>query len=266
VDLVIEAVFEGMALKKAIFQELDRMCKPGAILASNTSTLSIDEIASATSRPESVIGTHFFSPANVMRLLEIVRGKASSKEVVATCMQLSKTLGKVGVLVGNCRGFVGNRMFGPYRREAQFLIEEGAGIEAVDQALSDFGMAMGPLATGDLAGLDVGWRIRKEYRHLEVPGIRQPFVEDRLCELGRCGQKTGAGWYTYDDQRRAAPDPAVGELIRKWVEEAGIVQRQISAAEITDRCLYALVNEGARILEEGYARRASDIDIIYING
>jgi len=266
VDLVIEAVFEGMALKKAIFQELDRMCKPGAILASNTSTLSIDEIASATSRPESVIGTHFFSPANVMRLLEIVRGKASSKEVVATCMQLSKTLGKVGVLVGNCRGFVGNRMFGPYRREAQFLIEEGAGIEAVDQALSDFGMAMGPLATGDLAGLDVGWRIRKEYRHLEVPGIRQPFVEDRLCELGRYGQKTGAGWYKYDDQRRAAPDPAVGELIRKWVEEAGIVQRQISAVEITDRCLYALVNEGARILEEGYALRASDIDIIYING
>ena len=266
VDLVIEAVFEGMALKKAIFQELDRMCKPGAILASNTSTLSIDEIASATSRPESVIGTHFFSPANVMRLLEIVRGKASSKEVLATCMQLSKTLGKVGVLVGNCRGFVGNRMFGPYRREAQFLIEEGAGIEAVDQTLSDFGMAMGPLATGDLAGLDVGWRIRKEYRHLEVPGIRQPFVEDRLCELGRYGQKTGAGWYKYDDQRRASPDPAVGELIRKWVEEAGIVQRQISAAEITDRCLYALVNEGARILEEGYALRASDIDIIYING
>ena len=266
VDLVIEAVFEGMALKKAIFQELDRMCKPGAILASNTSTLSIDEIASATSRPESVIGTHFFSPANVMRLLEIVRGKASSKEVVATCMQLSRTLGKVGVLVGNCRGFVGNRMFGPYRREAQFLIEEGAGIEAVDQALSDFGMAMGPLATGDLAGLDVGWRIRKEYRHLEVPGIRQPFAEDRLCELGRYGQKTGAGWYKYDDQRRAAPDPAVGELIRKWVEEAGIVQRQISAVEITDRCLYALVNEGARILEEGYALRASDIDIIYING
>jgi 3-hydroxyacyl-CoA dehydrogenase len=265
-NLVIEAVFEGMALKKEVFRELDRVCKPGAILASNTSTLSIDEIASATSRPESVIGTHFFSPANVMRLLEIVRGKASSKEVVATCMQLSKTLGKVGVLVGNCRGFVGNRMFGPYRREAQFLIEEGASIEAVDQALSDFGMAMGPLATGDLAGLDVGWRIRKEYRHLEVPGIRQPFVEDRLCELGRYGQKTGAGWYKYDDQRRAAPDPAVGELIRRWVEDAAIVQRQISAAEIADRCLYALVNEGARILEEGYALRASDIDIIYING
>ena len=172
VDLVIEAVFEGMALKKEIFKELDRVCKPGAILASNTSTLSIDEIASSTSRPGFVIGTHFFSPANVMRLLEIVRGKATSKEVVATCMQLSKSLGKVGVLVGNCRGFVGNRMFGPYRREAQFLVEEGAGIEAVDQALSGFGMAMGPLATGDLAGLDVGWRIRKEYRHLEVPGIR----------------------------------------------------------------------------------------------
>jgi len=266
VDLVIEAVFEGMALKKEVFKELDRVSKPGAILASNTSTLSIDEIASATSRPESVIGTHFFSPANVMRLLEIVRGKASSKEVVATCMQLSKTLGKVGVLVGNCRGFVGNRMFGPYRREAQFLVEEGAGVEAVDRALSDFGMAMGPLGTGDLAGLDVGWRIRKEYRHLEVPGIRQPFVEDRLCELGRYGQKTRAGWYKYDDQRRAAPDPMVDELIRKWVEHAGTPQRQISAAEITDRCLYALVNEGARILEEGYALRASDIDVIYING
>jgi len=266
VDLVIEAVFEGMALKKEVFKELDRVCKPGAILASNTSTLSIDEIASSTSRPAFVIGTHFFSPANVMRLLEIVRGKATSREVIATCMQLSKKLGKVGVLVGNCRGFVGNRMFGPYRREAQFLVEEGAGIEAVDQALSDFGMAMGPLATGDLAGLDVGWRIRKEYRHLPERGIRQPFLEDRLCELGRYGQKTSAGWYKYDEQRRATPDPVVDELIRKLVAEAGIVQRQISAAEIIDRCLYALVNEGARILEEGYAQRASDIDIIYLNG
>src|ERR1700722_539673 len=209
VDLVIEAVFEGMALKKEVFRDLDRVCKPGALVASNTSTLSIDEIAASTARPEFVIGTHFFSPANVMRLLEIVRGKATSKEVVATCMQLSKTLGKVGVLVGNCRGFVGNRMFGPYRREAQFLVEEGAGIEAVDKALVDFGNAMGPLAVGDLAGLDVGWRIRKEYQHLEVPGIRQPFTEDNLCELGRFGQKTGAGWYKYDDQRRASPDPAV---------------------------------------------------------
>ena len=266
VNLVIEAVFEGMALKKEVFKELDRVCKPGAILASNTSTLNIDEIAASTSRPAFVIGTHFFSPANVMRLLEIVRGKATSKEVIATCMQLSKTLGKVGVLVGNCRGFVGNRMFGPYRREAQFLIEEGASIEAVDKALVDFGNAMGPLAVGDLAGLDVGWRINKEYRHLQPPGIRQAFVEDHLCELGRFGQKTGAGWYKYDDQRRATPDPVVDELIRKWVAEAGTAQRQISAAEIVDRCIYALVNEGARILEEGYALRASDIDIIYLNG
>ena len=266
VNLVIEAVFEGMALKKEVFKELDRVCKPDAILASNTSTLNIDEIAASTSRPAFVIGTHFFSPANVMRLLEIVRGKATSKEVIATCMQLSKTLGKVGVLVGNCRGFVGNRMFGPYRREAQFLIEEGASIEAVDKALVDFGNAMGPLAVGDLAGLDVGWRINKEYRHLQPPGIRQAFVEDHLCELGRFGQKTGAGWYKYDDQRRATPDPVVDELIRKWVAEAGTAQRQISAAEIVDRCIYALVNEGARILEEGYALRASDIDIIYLNG
>src|SRR5215471_1467578 len=266
VDLVIEAVFEGMALKKEVFRELDRVCKAGAILASNTSTLSIDEIASATSRPEFVIGTHFFSPANVMRLLEIVRGKITSKEVIATCMQWSKALGKVGVLVGNCRGFVGNRMFHPYRREAQFLVEEGAAIAAVDQALTDFGMAMGPLATGDLAGLDVGWRIRKEYRHLEQPDVRQPILEDRLCELGRYGQKTAAGWYKYDEQRRAISDLQVHELVRKWVQEAGIAQRQVSASEVTDRCIYALVNEGARILQEGYALRASDIDIIYLNG
>jgi 3-hydroxyacyl-CoA dehydrogenase len=265
-DLVIEAVFEGMALKKEIFQQLDKVCKPGAILASNTSTLSIDEIAGATKRPASVIGLHFFSPANVMRLLEIVRGKATSKEVIATAMNLSKTLGKVGVLVGNCRGFVGNRMFGPYRREAQFLVEEGAPIEAVDKAMTDFGMAMGPLAVGDLAGLDVGWRIRKEYRHLEKPGVRQPFAEDNLCEQGRYGQKTGAGWYKYDENRRAINDPEVAALVKKWVSEAGTPQRQISAEEITDRCLYALVNEGARILEEGYALRASDIDIIYLNG
>src|SRR6202451_323957 len=255
-----------MSLKKEIFAELDRVCKPGAILASNTSTLSIDEIAATTSRPESVIGTHFFSPANVMRLLEIVRGKATSKEVIATCMQLSKTLGKVGVLVGNCRGFVGNRMFGPYRREAQFLVEEGASIEAVDQALFDFGMAMGPMATGDLAGLDVGWRIRKEYRHLEKPGVRQPFAEDRLCELGRYGQKTAAGWYKYDENRRPILDSEVDGLVRKWAAEAGIAQRKISSEEIVERCVYALVNEGARILEEGIVWRAVDIDIIYLNG
>jgi 3-hydroxyacyl-CoA dehydrogenase len=266
VDMVVEAVFEGMALKKTVFADLDRACRPGTILASNTSTLNVDEIASATTRPEFVIGTHFFSPANVMRLLEIVRGNNSSKEVIATCMQLSKKLGKIGVLVGNCRGFVGNRMFGPYRREAQFLVEEGAEVEAVDKALVDFGNAMGPLATGDLAGLDVGWRIRKEYRHLEKPGIRQPFAEDRLCEMGRYGQKTTKGWYLYDENRRASSDPEVTALVRKWSAEAGIPQRQISAEEIVDRCIYALVNEGARILEEGYALRGVDIDIIYLNG
>ncbi len=266
VDMVVEAVFEGMALKKQVFSELDRICKPGAILASNTSTLSIDEIAATTSRPQFVIGTHFFSPANVMRLLEIVRGKATSKEVIATCMQLSKKLGKIGVLVGNCRGFVGNRMFHPYVRESVFLVEEGATVEAVDSALYEFGMAMGPLAVGDLAGLDVGWRIRKEYRHLEKPGVRQAFAGDRLCEMGRYGQKTNAGWYKYDENRRAIPDPEVGAMARQWAAEAGIEQRRIPVDEIVDRCVYSLVNEGARILEEGYALRAVDIDIIYING
>jgi 3-hydroxyacyl-CoA dehydrogenase len=265
-DMVVEAVFEGMALKKQVFGDLDKICKKGAILASNTSTLSIDEIASVTARPEAVIGTHFFSPANVMRLLEIVRGKATSKEVIATCMQLSKELGKVGVLVGNCRGFVGNRMFGPYRREAQFLVEEGAGIEAIDKAMFDFGAAMGPLAVGDLAGLDVGWRIRKEFKHLEKPGVRQPLAEDRLCEMGRYGQKTGAGWYKYDETRRAIFDPTVEENVRKWAAEAGVKQHAISKEEIVDRLIYALVNEGARILEEGYALRAVDIDIIYLTG
>jgi 3-hydroxyacyl-CoA dehydrogenase len=265
-DMVVEAVFEGMALKKDVFGELDRVCKQGAILASNTSTLNIDEIASATTRPQAVVGTHFFSPANVMRLLEIVRGKATGKDVLATCMQLSKKLGKVGVLVGNCVGFVGNRMFHPYRREAQFLVEEGAGIEAVDGALYEFGMAMGPLAAADLAGLDIGWRIRKEHRHLQKPGVRQPIAEDRLCEMGRFGQKTGAGWYKYDENRRAIPCTEVAALVRQWTSEAGIPQRQIAAEEIVDRCSYALVNEGARILEEGYALRAVDIDIIYLNG
>jgi 3-hydroxyacyl-CoA dehydrogenase len=265
-DIVIEAVFESMTLKKEVFGEFDRVCKPGAILASNTSTLNIDEIASATSRPESVVGTHFFSPANVMRLLEIVRGQATSSEVLATCMGLSKKLAKVGVVVGNCVGFVGNRMFHPYRREAQFLVEEGADIAAVDAALYDFGMAMGPLATADLAGLDIGWRIRKEHRHLQKPGIRQPIAEDRLCEMGRFGQKTGAGWYKYDESRRAIPDAGVTALVRQWSREAGIPQRQVSAQEIVDRCIYALVNEGAQILEQHFAERAGDIDIIYLNG
>jgi 3-hydroxyacyl-CoA dehydrogenase len=265
-DLVIEAVFESMALKKKVFAELDRVCKPDAILASNTSTLDIDEIAAATARPQSVIGTHFFSPANVMRLLELVRGKATSKEVIATCMQLSKKLSKIGVLVGNCFGFAGNRMFQPYRREAQFLVEEGASVEAVDQALYDFGMAMGPLATADLAGLDIGWRIRKEHSDLYKPGVRRPIVEDRLCELGRFGQKTGAGWYKYDENRRPIPDSEVAGLARQWAFEAGVAQHSLSSEEIGERCIYALVNEGARILEEGYALRAVDIDVIYLNG
>ena len=265
-DIVVEAVFEGMELKKQVFAELDKVARADAILASNTSTLNIDEIASATSRPRMVIGHHFFSPANVMRLLEIVRGKQTSREVLATSMALAKRLGKVGVLVGNCRGFVGNRMFGPYRREAQFLVEEGASPEAVDGALVEYGMAMGPLATGDLAGLDVGWRIRKEYRHLETPGMRQPMIEDRLCELGRYGQKTGAGWYKYDATRKPSHDPVVDGIIEECRRAAGVPQRSIDPSEIVDRCIYALVNEGARILEEGFALRAVDVDIIYGTG
>jgi 3-hydroxyacyl-CoA dehydrogenase len=266
VDIVVEAVFEGMALKKQIFGDLDKVVRQGAILASNTSTLNVDEIASATKRPEWVIGTHFFSPANVMRLLEIVRGKATSNEVIATLMSLSKKLGKVGVLVGNCRGFVGNRMFGPYRREAQFLVEEGATVEAVDKALYDYGMAMGPLATGDLAGLDVGWRIRKEFKDAENTSVRQPLVEDRLCEAGRYGQKTGAGWYKYDENRKPMHDPEVDKVIEQIRKETGRTPREIGAEEIVERIIYSLVNEGARILEEGFALRAVDIDIIYING
>jgi 3-hydroxyacyl-CoA dehydrogenase len=265
-DIVVEAVFEGMALKKEIFGTLDRIAKPDCILASNTSTLSIDEIASATSRPRMVIGHHFFSPANVMRLLEIVRGKATSKEVIATSMNLAKKLNKVGVLAGNCRGFIGNRMIHCYGREAQFLVEEGAAVEQVDTALYDFGLAMGPLAMGDLAGLDVGWRIRKEFKHLEKPGIRVPLVADQLCEMGRYGQKTGAGWYQYDANRKPSGDPLVTALIEKTAREAGIERRTISNEEIIERTIYALVNEGARILEEKFALRSVDIDIVYLNG
>ncbi|HTB11863.1 MAG TPA: 3-hydroxyacyl-CoA dehydrogenase NAD-binding domain-containing protein [Bryobacteraceae bacterium] len=265
-DIVVEAVFEGMALKKQIFSELDKIAKPDCILASNTSTLSIDEIASATTRPQMVIGHHFFSPANVMRLLEIVRGRETSKEVIATSMGLAKKLNKVGVLAGNCRGFIGNRMIHCYGREAQFLVEEGATVEQVDTALYDFGMAMGPLAMGDLAGLDVGWRIRKEFKHLEKPGVRVPLVADQLCEMGRYGQKTGAGWYQYDENRKPAGDPLVTALIDRLAREAGIERRAVSNDEIIERTIYALVNEGARILEEGIALRSVDIDIVYLNG
>lgn len=265
-DIVTEAVFEGMELKKQIFGELDRVCKQGAVLASNTSTLNIDEIASATSRPEWVLGHHYFSPANVMRLLEMVRGSATSDVVIATSMDLSKRLKKVGVLVGNCRGFVGNRMLAPYARESQFLVEEGALPQDVDGAIYEFGFAMGPLAMGDLAGLDVGWRTRKEYKHLEKPGVRQPAIADRLCEMGRFGQKTGAGWYRYDENRNRIPDPVVEKLIEQVSAEAGITRRTITADEIIERTQYALINEGAKILEEGIAMRAVDIDIIYLNG
>jgi len=265
-DIVVEAVFENMALKKETFAEIDRVAKPDAILASNTSTLDIDAIASATRRPQMVIGHHYFSPANVMRLLEIVRGRQTSRQVIATSMDLARRLKKVGVLVGNCRGFVGNRMFGPYRRESTFLVEEGATPRQVDAAMYEFGMAMGPLAVGDLAGLDVGWRIRKEYKHLEVAGVRYPAIEDLLCERGCYGQKTGAGWYRYDENRSASPNADVDSIAGEYAASAGIARREIAPAEIVERTVYALVNEGARILEEGMALRAVDIDIIYLNG
>jgi 3-hydroxyacyl-CoA dehydrogenase len=265
-DIVAEAVFEGMALKKQVFAELDRIVKPDAILATNTSYLDIDEIASVTGRPEMVVGHHYFSPANIMRLLEIVRGKATGKAVLATSMGLAKRLGKIGVLAGNGRGFIGNRMLGPYLREAQFLVEEGASVEEVNQALADFGMAMGPLAMSDLAGLDVGWRIRKEFKHLEKPGVRVPLVADQLCEMGRFGQKTGRGWSLYDENRKPSPDPETAALIEKTAREHGIARRKIAPEEIVERTIFALINEGARVLEEGIALRAADIDIVYING
>jgi len=265
-DIIVEAVFEGMALKKQVFAEIDAIAKPSCILASNTSYLDIDEIASATGRAGMVLGNHFFSPANVMRLLEIVRGEATSHEAIATCMALARKLKKVGVLAGNCRGFIGNRMLGPYLREAQFLVEEGATVADVNQAMYDFGMAMGPLAMSDLAGLDVGWRIRKEFRHLERPGVRQPLVADLLCEMGRYGQKTGRGWSQYDENRNVSPDPETETLIEKTARAAGIERRSIEAGEIVDRCVLALINEGAKLLEEGIALRASDIDVVYLNG
>lgn len=265
-DIIAEAVFEGMALKKQVFAEIDAIAKPASILASNTSYLDIDEIASSTNRPEMVVGHHYFSPANVMRLLEIVRGKATGKDVLATSMALGKRLNKIGVLAGNTRGFIGNRMLSPYLREAQFLVEEGASVEDVNQALYDFGMAMGPLAMSDLAGLDIGWRVRKEFKHLEKPGVRVPLVSDRLCEMGRFGQKTGRGWSRYDENRQPSPDPETAALIEEAAREAGIERHSITREEIVDRCLFALVNEGAHLLGEGIALRAADIDVVYLNG
>jgi 3-hydroxyacyl-CoA dehydrogenase len=262
-----------MAIKKQIFAEIDAIASAGCILGTNTSTLDIDEIAAATKRPQSVVGLHFFSPANVMRLVEIVRGKATSNEVLATALAFAKKLNKVGVVAGNCPGFIGNRMMFPYMYEAQFLVEEGATPEQVDQALTDFGMAMGIFAVDDMAGIDVAWRVRKALGHFAEPGVRKPLVQDQLFEMGRYGQKTGRGWYIYQSEghrggadRKAMPDPEVLTLIRKSAAEAGIPQRRFTAQEIIERTIYALINEGARILEEGYALRAADIDVIYING
>ena len=265
-DLIIEAAFESMDLKKSIFAEIDKIAKPDCVLASNTSTLDIDEIASVTARPRMVIGLHFFSPANVMRLVEIVRGKATSKEVVATALALAKKLSKVGVVVGNCWGFVGNRMMLPYMREAQFLVEEGATPEQVDRALTNFGMAMGIFAVDDMGGIDVQWRVRQERKHMEKPGLRVPLVLEKLFHSGRLGQKTGSGWYRYDENRKSTPDPDVHALIEKTAQEGGIARRQVTEDEIIERCIYIMINEGAKILEEGYALRAADIDVIYLTG
>ncbi|HEX7954165.1 MAG TPA: 3-hydroxyacyl-CoA dehydrogenase NAD-binding domain-containing protein [Burkholderiales bacterium] len=266
-DIVIEAVFEDMAVKKQVFGKLDQVCKPGAILATNTSTLDVDEIAAVTSRPQDVLGLHFFSPANVMKLLEVVRAKKTSKDVLASAMKLSKAIRKVGVVAGVCDGFIGNRMLHGYFREAGFLLEEGALPQQVDKVIEDFGFAMGPFRVGDLAGLDVGWYIRKRQAATRPVHLRYSKLADQVCELGRFGQKTGAGWYRYEaGNRNPIPDPIVEELIVKASKEAGIERRQISDQEILERCIYALVNEGAKILEEGIALRASDIDIVYIYG
>jgi 3-hydroxyacyl-CoA dehydrogenase len=266
-DIVVEAVFEDMAVKKQVFAQLDRVARPGAIIATNTSTLDVNEIAVSISRPEAVIGLHFFSPANVMRLLEIVRGASTAKPVIATSMKLAKTIGKLAVLVGICDGFVGNRMVGEYLREAGFLLEEGATPQQVDRALTDFGLAMGPFAMSDLAGLDVGWYIRKRQAATRPGHLRYSVVADRICEMGRFGQKTGAGYYTYEPASRVpVPDPAIDTLIVNAANEAGVRRRDISDREIVERCIYALVNEGAKIVEEGIALRASDIDLVYING
>jgi len=266
-DIVVEAVFENLELKRKVFREIDAVAKPTAILASNTSTLDIGQIADATQRPQSVIGNHFFSPANIMKLLEIVRGPKTSPQTIVTCMALAKTLRKVGVLVGNCFGFVGNRMFNPYTNESQFLVEEGASVAQVDQTLYEFGWAMGPLAVLDLAGNDVGWRIHQEVKDQIPPEKRQPLMTDYLYEEKRWGQKTGKGWYQYEPKRRQGnPDPEFEAVIRQHAQDAGIPQRDIPSQEILDRTLLALVNEGAKILEEGIAIRSSDIDIIYIYG
>jgi 3-hydroxyacyl-CoA dehydrogenase len=265
-DLAIEAVFEDMGVKETVFRKLDEVMKPGAILATNTSTLDVNKIAAFTKRPGDVVGMHFFSPANVMKLLEVVRGARTSKDVLATVMQVAKKIRKTAVVSGVCDGFIGNRMVEQYLRQALFLVEEGASPQQVDQALEKFGFAMGPFRMSDLAGNDIGWAIRKR-RYAERPNMIYSRLADRLCELGRFGQKTGAGWYRYEPGRRdALADPAVDEMIAAYRKEKGITPRRIDDAEIVERSVYALVNEGARILEEGIAARASDIDMVYLTG
>jgi 3-hydroxyacyl-CoA dehydrogenase len=266
-DIVIEAVFEDMGVKKQVFERLDAVAKPGAILATNTSTLDVNEIARATRHPESVLGLHFFSPANVMKLLEVVRAAATAKETLATAMKLARTIKKVGVVAGVCDGFIGNRMLHAYFREAGFLLEEGATPQQVDRVIEDFGFAMGPFRVSDLAGLDVGWYIRKRQAATRPPHLRYSKVADRICEMGRFGQKTGAGWYRYEaGNRTPLPDPEIDALIVSASKEAGIERRQVTDQEILERCIYALVNTGAQILDEGIALRAGDIDIAYIYG
>ena len=258
VDLVIEAVFEDMGIKKEIFGKLDAICKPGAILATNTSGLDVNVIAAVTKRPNDVIGLHFFSPANVMKLLEVVRGKATAKDVIATSLSIAKQIGKNAVLVGVCPWFVGNRMLGARGEQANKLILQGALPWDVDRVLTDFGFPMGPFAMGDLAGLDIGWNAKTS---------KGASIRDRLCEQGRRGQKAGAGYYNYDPQtRERTPEPKVAELIAEFAREKGFTTRSIGDAELLERCLYPMINEGAKILEEGIALRASDIDVVWVNG
>jgi 3-hydroxyacyl-CoA dehydrogenase len=266
VDLVVEAVFEDLDLKREIFRAIDDVARPGCVLATNTSTLDIDALAAATSRPADVVGLHFFSPAHVMRLVEIVRGRATAADVVATAQAFAKTLNKIGVVVGNGPGFVGNRLLFPYLYECQFLVEDGATPAQVDRALTDFGMAMGLFAVDDMAGIDVAIRVRQAMGHFTAPGVRAPLVQPRLHAMGRLGQKTGKGWYRYGDDRTPIPDPDVDALIRTTAREAGIPQRDVTAEEIVERTIYALINEGARAIDAGLATRASDIDVIYTAG
>ena len=266
-DVVIEAVFEDMDIKKDIFAKLDKAAGPNAVLATNTSTLDVNEIAAATSRPSSVVGMHFFSPANVMKLLEVVRGEQTSHEVLVTAVALGKKMRKIPVVVGVCDGFVGNRMFHKYTREASFLLEEGALPQQVDKVMTDFGFAMGPFAVSDLAGLDIGYRIRKAQAATRDPDERYAAIADRIVEMDRLGQKSGAGFYHYEEGRRTPiPDPEIEELIVAHAAELGIERREISDDEILERLLYQLVNEGAQILDEGIAQRSSDIDVIYVYG